>query len=79
MTGYRRAATSFRMLAVLAVAATGWLAGLGHPWWAALASWVAFLGVFLGGRCHTAHRRTIAHHTTRTRRTTNPEKETTTR
>ena len=67
MTGYLRAAIAFRVLAILAVAATVWLAGLGHPWWAALASWVAFLAVFLGGRCHTAHRRVIAHHTARTR------------
>ena len=76
MTGYRRAAVACRVLAVLAVAATGWLAGLGHPWWAALTGWVAFLAVFLGGRCHTAHHRTIAHHAIRTRHTTHPKENT---
>lgn len=77
MTAYKRAATALRTLAVLAVAATGFLAGTSSPWWAALTGWIAFLAVLLGGLCHLAHRRTIADHTARTRHALT-DKETTT-
>lgn len=67
MTGYLRAAIALRAVAVLAVGSTVWLAVLDHPVLAGLTAWAAFLAVFLGGRCHTAHRRTIADHVARTR------------
>ena len=70
MTGHLYAAIAARVLAALAVAATVWLAFLGHPWLAVLAGWFAFLALFLGGRFHLGHHRTIAD---------NRPKETTTR
>ena len=70
MTGYLRAATAFRALAVLAAAGTMWLAVLNHPWLAGLATWAGLLAVFLGGRLHTAHLRTAAGPVTRNRSNT---------
>lgn len=65
MTAYMRAATAFRALAVLAAAGTVWLAVLDHPWLAGLATGAGLLAVFLGGRLHTAHLRTVADQTNR--------------
>jgi hypothetical protein len=76
VTGYLRAAVACRLLAVLAVAGTVWLGVLDRPLLAVLAGWVAFLGVFFGGRFHAAHHRTPASPVTRNRSTT--VKETTT-
>jgi hypothetical protein len=67
VTAYMRAATAFRAVAVLAVGGTVWLAALDHPVLAGLTAWAAFLAVFLGGRFHTGHLRTIAGHVARTR------------
>jgi hypothetical protein len=72
VTGYLRTAVVCRALAVLAVGGTVWLAGHGHPLLAAVTAWVVFLGVFFGGRFHTAHRRTPAIPVPGTRRTTAP-------
>jgi len=67
MTGYLYAAIVCRVLALLAVAATVWLA-FTAPWWAAaLTGWAAFLSVFLGGATPLAHRRTLAPQSTGTR------------
>lgn len=67
MTGYLYAAIVCRALALLAIAATVWLPYTA-PWWVvAITAWVAFLGVFLGGAMHLAHRRTLNDPSTRTR------------
>ena len=55
MTGYLRAAIACRTAAAAALIATVYLASAGHLWWAALTGYTALLGLFLGGRCHTAH------------------------
>lgn len=73
MTAYLRAATAFRAVAVLAVGGTVRLAVLDHPVLAGLTAWAAFLAVFLGGRFHTGHLRTVANHTTCNRPTTTKE------
>ena len=67
MTGYLRAARACHTLAVLAALVTAWLIHAGHPWWAALAGWAAFLAVFFGCCCHLAHHRTLTDRTIRTR------------
>ena len=67
MTGYLRAAIALRVYAVLALADTVGLVVTGHLWWAGLSAWMAFLGVFLGGRCHLAHHRTLTDRTICTR------------
>lgn len=55
MTGYLRAAYACRAVALAAALATVWLAVTGSPWWALLTVYTAFLGAFLGGRCHAGH------------------------
>lgn len=73
MTGYLRAATAFRALAAVG---TVWLAVLDHPWLAGLATWAGLLAVFLGGRLHTAHLRTVDHVISNRRNTTAKENST---
>ncbi|MEU5322940.1 hypothetical protein AB0G67_40250 [Streptomyces sp. NPDC021056] len=72
MTGYLYAAIACRVLAPLTAAGSVWLALTDHPWLSLLTGWLAFLALFLGGRLHLAHRRTIAEHA-------HTDKETTTR
>jgi hypothetical protein len=70
VTGYLRAAVACRALAVLAAVGTVWQADIDRLWLAALTAWVGFLGVFFGGRFHTAHHCTPELPVTRNRPTT---------
>lgn len=67
MTGYLRAARACRTLAVLAALVTAWLIHAGHPWWAALAGWVAFLGLLFGRLSNLGHNSTVTDRAIRTR------------
>lgn len=77
MTGYLRAAIACRALAVLAALVTCWLVYAGHPWWAVLAGWVAFLGFFTGRLLNLGHNSTITDHVARNRRNTTAKENTT--
>lgn len=64
VTAYLRAAIACRVLAPLTAAGSVWLALTDHPWLSVLVGWLAFLALFLGGRLHLAHNRTVTHPTT---------------
>lgn len=78
MTAYLRASIACRVLAPLTAAGSVWLALTDHPWLSLLTGWLAFLALFLGGRLHLAHNRTLADRKDRNRRPLTDKENTTT-
>lgn len=78
MTGYLYAARACRAQALLAALATVLLVHAGHPGWAVLTGWVAFLGFLMGRFLNLGHNSTVTDRAARTR-PAHADKETTTR